>query len=80
MISIGIRLAYPGLTAAEEERLAEHIRRVLQPHLVMHCGCFVRDQVAGQDGDFLRTSRLNVVTQIDVLPGVGISDPVLLPR
>ena len=83
MIKIGIDISYPGLTPAEEERLLEHIRAALQPHVARTCCSFLRD-ATGPDWDNaepLRSMNLCLDGTIQIVPGEAADDRIrVLPH
>jgi len=73
MIKIEAYITYDKpLTKSEEDRIAESIRQILQPHIAMAACRNVQDAVRVngelQEPEFIRSQFLNIRTKIDVIP------------
>jgi hypothetical protein len=61
MIKIVYDVSYPGLTAADETRLAELLRRELQHHIVTIACRMVQEPLPpATEGDFINSMKLEV--------------------
>ena len=70
MIKISVEVSYPSkkpLSAAEEARMAEAIRKVLQPSIAQACCSVMRDAEPPEwDAEFIRSVRLEIKPTITI--------------
>lgn len=62
MINVEFQVSYPGLTKAEEERLAEKIRATIQHHIVTIACTVQKDDESG----FINSTKLDVYGQVRI--------------
>ena len=70
MIRIEINISYPGITPAEEDRLCEVIRRMLQPAVASACCSMILDPGVEVEGRFINSQHLDIETKITVITEV----------
>jgi hypothetical protein len=64
MVHIDYKLTYPGITPAEEMRLAQLIKAHLQHYIVTIACTMVKDTTPEKEGEFINSTKLDVEARV----------------